>query len=203
MFARYTTVRGDPDKIDATINTIDGEIRSAVESMPGNLGFAVLADTRGNRVIGASYWDSAESMRASEQPLAPAREVAAATAGGGASFETFEVAAAFRHTIPSRDAVVRLSRSMIDPGRVEDGIVLTQEEILPPVKGATGLCSFQHLVDRESGAGMTVTAWENQAAAEAFASVAEHLRTRASDRVGIRIEQPETWTMIRTTAQLD
>jgi heme-degrading monooxygenase HmoA len=203
VFARYTTVQGEPDKIDVTMYRIDGEIRAAVESIPGNLGFAVLADTKGNRLIGASYWDSAESLRASEQPLAPAREVAAATAGGQASFETFEVAVAFRRTIPSRGAVVRLSRWVIDPARVEDGIMLTQEEILPPVKGANGLCSFVQLVDRESGAGITVTTWENQAAAEAFASVAEHLRTRASDRVGIRIDQPETWTMIRTTARLD
>jgi len=72
----------------------------------------------------------------------------------------------------------------------------------PPVTGANGLCSFAQLVDRESRAGITVTTWENQAAAEAL-SVAEHLRTRASDRVGIRIEQPETWSMIRTTARLD
>jgi len=36
VFARYTTVQGERDKIDATINRIDGEIRAAVESIPGD-----------------------------------------------------------------------------------------------------------------------------------------------------------------------
>jgi hypothetical protein len=50
---------------------------------------------------------------------------------------------------------------------------------------------------------MIVTAWEDAARAEAFVPIAEQLRARASDRVGIMFEQPQNWTMVRTTVQLD
>ena len=82
MFARYTTVRGDPDKLEAAIDYVDGEARAAVEATPGNLGFAVVADPAGGRLIGASYWDSRESMTNSESALAKVRAGAAKTAGG-------------------------------------------------------------------------------------------------------------------------
>jgi heme-degrading monooxygenase HmoA len=203
MFARYTTVRGDPSKIDAAIEVVDGAARASVEATEGNLGFGVLADAKGGRLIGASYWDSAESMRASEAALADTRASAAAALGGEASIERFEMTLGFRHSIPGRGAVVRLSHFEMDPARVDEAISLMREETAPRVKGADGLCSFQQLLNRATGAGLIVSAWESQAAAEAFWPVAEQLRARAGDRVGIRFGDLDTYTMIRTTVRLD
>src|SRR5438445_13785008 len=108
MFARYTTVRGAPDKIEAAIEYVDGEARTAVEATPGNLGFAVLADPASGRLVGASYWDSPESMRDGEATLADTRSTAARTAHGELSIERFEVIVGFRHSIPGRGAAARL-----------------------------------------------------------------------------------------------
>ena len=219
MFARFTTLRGDPTKPDSAVtmatavDQVDGESRAAVEATPGNRGFAVLADPRHARIVGASYWDCAASMHASHGTLAAIRDAAAGALGGpdlgeglgvgvGVGVECYEVAVAFRHTIPSQGSVVRLSRSLIGPARIDEADVLMYEEVLPRVKGAHGLCSFQLLRDRDSGAGMIITTWENQASAKAFAPVAEQLRARASDRIGLRFEPPETFEMVRTTAQL-
>lgn len=52
------------------------------------------------------------------------------------------------------------------------------------MKGAPGLCSFQPLLDRESGQGMVVTAWENRRAASDFWSTAQELRDQVTERVG-------------------
>ncbi len=203
MYTRFTTVRGDPDKIDSAVDRVDGELRAQVEATPGNRGFAVLVDVSGGRILGASYWDGSDSMRASEASLAGSRAAAAAALAGEISMERFEVAVGFRHTIPARGAVARLTRTRVEPARVDDHITQLEQEALPKIKGAPGLCSFQLLVDRDSGAGMIVTAWENQASAEAFAPTAEQLRARAADRVGIRFDQPETMTLIRSTVRLD
>ena len=203
MFARCSTVRGDPNKIDQVADQVDGEIRAAVEATPGNRGFAVLTDVKGGRLIGASYWDSAESMRASETSLADSRAAAAAAVDGDVTLERFELIVGFRHTIPARGALVRLSRSEIAPARVEEAISLMQEETLPRVKGAAGLCSFQMLIDRQSGSGALVSCWDDQHAAETFWPTAEQLRARASDRVGVRFSPPENYTMVRTTVRLD
>jgi len=203
MFARYTTVRGDPSKMESAIDYVDGQARAAVESTEGNRGFAVIADAEGGRIIGASYWDRAESMRASEAGLAGTRDDAAAALAGEVSMESFEMTLGFRHSIPARGAIVRLSRLEVDPARVDEAISLMREETAPRVKGAEGLLSFQQLLDRNTGSGMIVTTWESQAATEAFWPTAEQLRARASDRVGVRFGPVDTYTMIRSTVQLD
>jgi heme-degrading monooxygenase HmoA len=203
MFARYTTVRGDPDKIEAAIEYVDGEGRSAVEATQGNLGFAVVADPAGGRLIGASYWDSRESMADAESALAEARERAANTADGEVNMERFEVVVGFRRSIPARGALARLSRFQVEPARVDEAITNMREESLPRVKGADGLCSFQLLLDRDTGSGMIVSSWENQEAADAFWPTAEQLRARATERAGVRFLDVENYTVVRTTVRLD
>jgi heme-degrading monooxygenase HmoA len=203
MFARYTTVRGDPSKIDAAIDYVDGQARAAVEGTEGNLGFAVVADAERGRIVGASYWDSAESMRAAETNLADIRAATADVLGGEVSMERFEVALGFRHSFPARGATVRLARLELDPARAEEAISLMREENMPRVKGTDGLCSWQLLLNRESGSGMVVTAWESQEAAEAFWPTAQQLRARAADRVGARFAAPDDMTMVRSTVRLD
>jgi heme-degrading monooxygenase HmoA len=200
---RYMTYRGEPSKIDAVLERMDGQDRAAVEATEGNRGFAVLADAGGGRILGASYWDSAKSLRASEDALADARADVAKALAWALTVERFEMIIGFRHSIPARGAPVRLSRFEMDPSRVEEAITLFWEESVPRVKGAHGLCSFQLLLDRESGSGMVVTAWENQEAAEAFWPTAEQLRATASERAGLRFSPPDTYTMIRTTVCFD
>jgi quinol monooxygenase YgiN len=152
MFARYVSVRGEPQKVDAAIDHIDGQVRAAVEASEGNRGFALLRDAEGGRILGASYWDSAASMRTSERRLADSRAAAAAALGEEISVERFE---------------------------------------------------GQLLIDRETGSGMVITAWENQAAADAFWPTAERLRARASEEAGVSFGAPDNLTMIRGTVRLD
>jgi len=203
MFARYTHVRGDPSRIDAALDYADGPARTAVESTEGNRGFAVIVDTERGRLVGASYWDSAEALRASEAALADTRAGAAAALAGEVTLERFEVVVGFRHSLPARGALVRLAPLTVPPARVEEAISLMNEETVPRVKGAAGLCSFQLVLDRGSGAGMVVTAWESREAATAFWPVAEQLRARASDRVDVRFAQPDDYAMVRSTVRLD
>ena len=106
-------------------------------------------------------------------------------------------------TFPSRGALARLSRFQVEPARVDEAIKSIGEESVPRVKGADGLCSFQLLVDRDTGNGMIVSAWENQEAAEAFWPTAEQLRARATEHAGVQFLDVENCTVIRTSVRLD
>lgn len=203
MFARYTTLRGDPSKLDAGIDLADGRLRASVEEIEGNRGFAVLADAEGGRLVGASYWNNAQSLRAAEISLAQTPMKAATTFDAAIlGIERFEVAVGFRNSIPSRGAVVRVGRFEVDPARVEELVRLMREENLPRVKGTAGLCSFQLLVNRESGSGMVVSTWENTAALDAYWPLAEQLRATACERADVRLGPTDDFTMIRTTVRL-
>ncbi|WP_433288807.1 antibiotic biosynthesis monooxygenase family protein [Pseudonocardia sp. CA-142604] len=203
MFARYTTLRGDRDKIEAAIEYVDGEVRAAVEATPGNVGFGVAADPASGLLIGASYWDSRESMTAGESALAESRERAAGMAGAEMSIERYEVVAGFRHSIPARGALLRLSRFLVEPARVDEAITNMREGAVPRVKGADGLCSFQLLFNRDTGHGMVVSSWENRTAADAFWPVAEQLRARATEHAGVQFLDVENCSVIRTSVRLD
>jgi quinol monooxygenase YgiN len=204
MFARYTTLRGDPNKLQAGIDLADGRVRASIEETEGNRGFAVLADAKGGRLVGASYWSSAESMRAAEISLAQEPTNAASTFDAAiAGIERFEVAIGFRHSIPFRGAVVRVGRFEVDPARMEDLTRLMGQESVARVKGTTGLSSFQLLVNRESGAGMVVSTWGNAGALDAYWPLAEQMRVKASEQTGVRLSPTDDFTMIRTTVRLD
>lgn len=210
MYARYMTLRGRymnyrgaPSNIDEVLERMDGQDRPLVEATEGNRGLAVLADAGRGRIIAASYWDSAESLRASEEALADARADLAKALSWHLTVERFEMVIGFRRSIPARGASVRLSRFELDPSRAEEAITLFWEESVPRVKGADGLCSFQLLLDRENRSGMVATAWENQEAAEAFWPTAEQLQAVTSERTGLRFSPPDTYTMVRTTVRLD
>jgi heme-degrading monooxygenase HmoA len=217
MYARYMTLRGRcrtyrgaPSRIDAVLERMDGQDRAVVEATEGNRGLAVLADAEGGRILGASYWDCAESLQASEEAPADARADPADARADLAkalswhlTVERFEVIVGIRRSITARGAPVRLSRFEMDRSRVEEAIALFWEETVPRVKGADGLCSFQLLLDRESGSGMVATAWESERAAEAFWPTAEQLRAVSSERVGLRFSPPDTYAMARTTVRLD
>jgi heme-degrading monooxygenase HmoA len=203
LLGRYRTYRGTPSKIDAVLERMDYQDRAVVEATEGNRGLAVLADAEGSRILGASYWDSAESLQASEEAPADAHADLAKAHSWHLTVERFEVIVGIRRSFPARGAPVRLSRFDMDRSRVEEAIALFWEESVPRLKGADGLCSFQLLLDRESGSGMVATAWESTRAAEAFWPTAEQLRAVTSERVGLRFSPPDTYTMARTTVRLD
>jgi heme-degrading monooxygenase HmoA len=97
--------------------------------------------------------------------------------------------------------LARLSRFQGEPARVDEAIARMREESVPRVKGADGLCSFQLLLDRDTGSGMVVSAWENEDAAGAFWPTAEELRARATEEAGVRFLEPENYTMIRSSVR--
>ncbi|MHA6793068.1 hypothetical protein ACVGVM_06010 [Pseudonocardia bannensis] len=203
MYVRFIIINGDPAKIDSSVEYLEQTARPQVEATAGNKGFATLTGADARITIAASYWQDAEALKASGTALTPLREQVEAAAGGPLSVEEYEVALGFRRSIPARGAVVRLARMEIEPSRADDAVTFYGGETAPRVKGAPGLCSFQLLLDRESGQGMVVTAWENERAAGDFWPTAQELRAQVAERVGAHFSGIEHYSMVRTSVQLD
>jgi heme-degrading monooxygenase HmoA len=94
MHARSTTVDGNPERIDDVLGQIESEILPVLEQQDGFKGFTVHVDRSSGKLVGTSYWESEESMRASEEAVKGPREEAAQRGGasGGPTVEHFEVA---------------------------------------------------------------------------------------------------------------
>lgn len=94
MHARVTTIQMDPGRLDEAIAQLEERDLPTFKEIDGFRGFTVLVDRSSGKVVGTSYWDSAERMAASEEQVKEARQRAADTGGssGEPQVERFEVA---------------------------------------------------------------------------------------------------------------
>src|SRR5918996_5757059 len=85
MHARMTTLQLDPNRIDDAVKQVEEQELPGWKDFAGFRGFTLFADRASGKVVGISYWDSAEEMDATEEQLRESRQRAADT--GGASSE--------------------------------------------------------------------------------------------------------------------
>jgi heme-degrading monooxygenase HmoA len=65
--ARVSSLEGSPDAIDESVEKTRGDTLAKVRELEGNVGAIGLADRNSGRVTMITLWDSADSLRASEQ----------------------------------------------------------------------------------------------------------------------------------------
>jgi hypothetical protein len=93
--ARVSVLEGSPDTIDAGLEKTRGETLPKVRALSGNMGAIGLADRENGRVSMITLWDSADSLRASEQQADQLREQTADLSGQRvASVARYDVAGA-------------------------------------------------------------------------------------------------------------
>jgi hypothetical protein len=201
MYARVNIIFGEKDKADAGIAHIEGTDRGVVEGTSGNQGLTTLVDRQAGVIVAISYWD--EPLHSSEAALTQARGGAATAAGGDLVVERFEVAIGERRSVPAPGAVVRMARVQIEPTRIADGMTFIRTEVLPPLRIVAGFCSAELLIDRSSGGGVFVTAWDDEAGGARSESVLDELRDEAVQRVGVKLPRTETYAVVRAVTQLD
>ena len=92
MHARVTTIEGSPDRMDDAERHIHEQTLPQLRQMEGFQGFVSLGDRNSGKVIGVAFWESAETLRATEGEVSNVRSGAAEAAGGVvASVEEYEV----------------------------------------------------------------------------------------------------------------
>jgi hypothetical protein len=93
--ARVTVLEGSADAIDENLEKTRGDTLPKLRAIDGNVGAIGLADRDNGRVSLITLWDSADSMRASEQEADKLRERTAEIGGSKiANVARYEVATA-------------------------------------------------------------------------------------------------------------
>src|SRR5918995_977139 len=132
MYARVTTIQGAPAKMDDAKGHTQEQTLSQLQEMEGFKGFVALGDRNSGKLIGVSFWESEEALRATDEAVPSVRSAAAEAAGGTvASVEKYEV---FVNEAPSAGPVGAVTGTV-------GGVTDTVSGATKPVSGVTDTVS--------------------------------------------------------------
>ena len=187
MYARSTTIQGQPSSIDAGIAHTRDNVMPALEGIDGCVGLSLLVDRTSGRCIVTSSWESEEAMRASEDAVRPIRDRAVELLGGSREVEEWEIAAMHREHRTGEGACVRATWVKVDPDQLDRGIDFYKMTILPALEDLEGFCSASLLVDRASGRGVAVANFDNAEALERNKGALDTIKATGSQEANAEV----------------
>jgi hypothetical protein len=162
MYARSSTVLGNPQSIDAATAYLRDKVMPAVTALEGYVGLSMLADRDSGRCIATTSWTTEPAMHDSEGPLHALRQRYGVILGGRAEVQEWEIGILHRARPAPPEAACRVVWSRGDPdsgGRVLDAFRMT---VLPRMEELPGFCSLSMLGNRDTGRAVLATVYESR-----------------------------------------
>jgi quinol monooxygenase YgiN len=156
MYARSTTIRGNPEAMDAGIAYVRDKAMPAVQQMDGCVGISMLVERGTGRCIITTAWADSEALHRSADGVMALRAKSAEIMQGEASVNEWEIAVLHRMHETHDGACARVIWSQCDPARMEEMIDAFRMTMLSRMEELPGFCSVSCMVDR--GAGRVATA---------------------------------------------
>jgi hypothetical protein len=91
---------------------------------------------------------------------------------------------------------VRISTVQGDTNKIEDGVAVINEKVLPTLKGVDGFRAANFMVDRRSGKLVGVAFWDSEEAMNASAGAVEEIRSAVADAVDGTVVSVEEYEMV-------
>lgn len=195
MYARTTTLRGNPSAMDEAIAYVRDEVMPLVQAMDGCVGLSMLADRDSGRSIVTTSWASADAMRASAERVRQVRDRAAEVAGGAAEVQEWEIAIMHRRQETREGARTRVIWSDTDPG-LDQMVDDFRTTMLPRVEELPGFCSANMMIDRQNNRSVLAVTYEDRQAMERAGDQAAALRREADEKLGMHITEVAEFDLV-------
>lgn len=92
MFARVSTISGNPQDITKLVTHLRDNVLPSARQLPGFMGVLTLADRSSGKTLSVTLWESEEAMKDSEEAAKKIRQDAVSALGEEIlSVERFEV----------------------------------------------------------------------------------------------------------------
>jgi hypothetical protein len=187
MYARSTTVRGDPQRIDDAIAYVRDEVMPAVQGMSGCVGLSMLCDRESGRCIITSAWADETAMHATEGAVHPMRERLAEMYGGQAEVNEWEIAIVHRlHEAPD-GACTRVTWTRGDPANMDRTVDTVRMALLPRLEDLEGFCSVSVMVNRDNGMSALAATYMNRDAMMGTRESVSKMRDEFTQQLGMDV----------------
>jgi quinol monooxygenase YgiN len=184
MYARSTTIRGNPQRVGDGIAYMRNEVLPAMRSMDGFVGLSMLVDREAGHCIMTSAWEDPRAMRSSAHPVQPMRMQMAGMFGGEPEVQEWEIAVLHRAHETHEGSWARLTWTRGDPAEGERVLDRYRSELMPRIEQLPGFCSLSLLVDRDTGLAVGTVTFDDRSALEGSREQARSLREDAARTMG-------------------
>jgi hypothetical protein len=187
MYARSTTIYGDPTMLGDGIDYVRDTVMPAIRQMAGSVGLSMLCDRETGRCIITTAWRDEMSMHDTEHAVHDLRQRASELLGGHADVQEWEIAVMHRMHEAHNGACTRVIYGSMDMDRLDDGITTMRTSLLPKMEELTGFCAVNHMIDRETGRSATAVTYDSRADMMTANDDAKALREEFARGVGMEI----------------
>jgi hypothetical protein len=188
MYARSTTMFGNPQAMDDAITCVRDEVLPALQRMPGCTGLSMLYERCSGRSIATSAWESEEAMRASAEPVHPLRERLVQVFGGQPEVQEWEIAVLHREHATGDGAAARVTWLRCDPEHLDRLLDGYRISAMPRLQTLAGFCGLSMLADRPTGRAVDVTTFTSREGVTWSRKMARCLREQFAQAMGAKIE---------------
>jgi hypothetical protein len=190
MYARTTTVRGDPRAVEDGVAFTRSDLWPTIQRMDGCIGMSMLADRDAGRCILTSAWAGEDAMRASADEIGELRrQVAEVLRADAVDIAEWEIAVLHRSRPAGDAACVRCTWMDVPAGQVDGMVDAVRMSLLPRLQDLPGFCSISMLVDRVGSRGVAAVTYADRAAMERTREQGTALREELSRATGSTVTE--------------
>ena len=181
MYARSTSIQGDPARVDESIRFVREEVMPSVTGMDGCIGMSMLVNRETGHGIATTSWMSEDHMRATDGQVGAFRARAAEIMGGGdPDVREWEIAVMHREHDAREGSWCRVTWLTCPPAEVESTIDFFRDTVMARLEEFDGFCSASMLVDRGTGQCCATARFDTREDLEATREMARGMREQRS-----------------------
>jgi quinol monooxygenase YgiN len=196
MYARSTTIRGNPQAMEDGIGYVRDEVLPAVEQMDGCVGLSMFADRESGRCIVTSAWADADALRRSREGVMAMRRRAAEILGGGAEVQEWEIAILHRSHQMHHGACARVIWCEGDPAQTDRAVDTFRMAMLPRIEDLPGFCSVSVMVDREHGRSATAVTYDSRESMKEAEGPGTAMREEFAQQMGMTVTDVAAYDVV-------
>jgi len=196
MYARSTTIHGNPQSMEEGIAYVRDEVMPMVQQMEGCVGLSMLADREAGHCIVTTSWRDAEAMHASAEGVRSSRERAAQIFGGEPEVREWEIAIMHRAHETHEGACTRLTWTRGEPDQMDRAVDAVKMSLVPRIEQYPGFCSVSLLVSRAEGMAVAAVTFEDRQSMEATREQGTAMRDEFASQMHMAITDVAEYELV-------
>jgi hypothetical protein len=196
MYARSTSIKGDPARIDEGIRYVRDEVMPAVTGLDGCMGLSMLVNRETGRGIATTSWTSEDAMRATEGQVSALRTRGAEVMGGDLEVREWEIAVMHREHEAREGSWCRVTWLSCPPADIESTLDFFRDTVMARLEEVDGFCSASMMVDRATGQCCGTARFETREDLEATREMAQGMREQRSRESAVEFGDIEEFELV-------